>query len=139
DFTNSGGLGLIQGARLQVGGNFTQTAAGGLSFEIAGDPASGNYGQLNVTGTASLAGTLDTAHYTFLTPFTPSPGQQFPLLTFNGSTGDFATKDLQYAPGQSYQTFVTPTQYIVTVAVTPTHLAFIQQPADANADQATLN
>ena len=56
---NSGSLTVGAGSTLTVAGNFTQTSAGTLNVQIGGTPASGQFGQVAVTGTAALAGTFN--------------------------------------------------------------------------------
>ena len=88
DFANSGSLTVGGGGTLNVAGNYTQTAAGTLNDQIAGATASGLFGQLAVAGTAALDGGLNV---TLADSFTPSTGQDFPLMTFADATGSFAT------------------------------------------------
>jgi hypothetical protein len=71
---------------LTIQGNYTQTAAGTLDINLAG-PAS--FSQLAVSGTATLAGTLNLA----LAPgFTPAAGASFAILTFAAHSGNFGTE-----------------------------------------------
>ncbi|HQU42335.1 MAG TPA: CARDB domain-containing protein, partial [Pirellulales bacterium] len=85
DFTNSGSLTVFGG--LGVGGNFTQTAAGTLDEQIGGAPASGLFGQIAATGTATLAGNFNVS---LVNSFTPVDGQDYPVLTYASATGSFA-------------------------------------------------
>src|SRR5262249_49045062 len=62
---------------LSVGGAFEQTAAGMLSIDLGG-PASGDFDQLRIAGTATLAGTLD-VH--LVAGFVPAVGDIFEVLT----------------------------------------------------------
>jgi hypothetical protein len=76
DFSNSGTLALGAGAtltQLAVTGNFTQTGAGTLNDQIGGTSASGQFGQVAVSGAATLAGTFHLALVNGFTP--PSTGQ----------------------------------------------------------------
>ena len=64
---------------LDITGNYTQTAAGTLSLEIAGrDPNVPQYDRLRVTGNASIDGTL---HVDLLNDFQPAPGDTFEVIT----------------------------------------------------------
>ena len=58
DFANSGSLVVGPGSTFSVVGNFTQTSAGSLGIGISGVSASGQYGQIVITGAADLDGTL---------------------------------------------------------------------------------
>jgi RTX calcium-binding nonapeptide repeat (4 copies) len=71
---------------LSIQGNYTQTAAGALDVNIAGSAA---YGQLAVSGTATLAGALNVA---LKNCFTPTAGASFPILTFAARSGNFSTE-----------------------------------------------
>jgi hypothetical protein len=71
---------------LTIDGNFTQTATGVLLVQIGG---TSEFGQLAVTGTATLGGTLEVS---LLNNFVPAVGTSFQILTFAQSSGDFATE-----------------------------------------------
>jgi RHS repeat-associated protein len=86
DFTSSGNLTVGAGSVLNVTGNFTQTSGGTLSAQIGGIPAGGLFGQVAVTGTATLAGTLNAA---MVNAYIPTAGQVYNLLTFASVTGNF--------------------------------------------------
>jgi autotransporter-associated beta strand protein len=75
---------------LHVGHNYTQSGSATLTVQLGGTPASGHYGQLIVSGTATLAGTLTVQ----LSGYTPSPGDVFHILSDGGVTGDFGTENL---------------------------------------------
>jgi hypothetical protein len=77
----SGSTGL-----LTINGNYTQTATGILHIGLAGTTADSQYDQLAVSGTATLAGTLDV---TLLHGFQPQNGNQFQVLTYGSQTGTF--------------------------------------------------
>ncbi len=62
---------------LQVNGNFTQGALGTMNFEIGGSGI-GQADLLNVSGVASLAGTL---HVSLSNGFIPNVGETFTVLT----------------------------------------------------------
>ncbi len=85
DFTNDGIL-EIAGA-FSVLGNYTQAAGAALDIDIAGPSA---YGMLTVSGTATLAGTLNV---TLAGGYTPAPGATFAILTFGTRSGDFSSKN----------------------------------------------
>jgi hypothetical protein len=71
---------------LTVQGNYTQTATGVLLIQIAGP---NQYGQLAVTGSATLAGTLQVS---LLDNYVPTIGASFQILTFANYTGGFNTE-----------------------------------------------
>jgi outer membrane autotransporter protein len=73
---------------LQIDGDLTETAFGELTIELG--PKGGISDQLSVSGHVSLAGALTVTN---VSGFTPSPGDQFRVLTFTSRTGDFSTFD----------------------------------------------
>ena len=73
DFIHSGSLTVGAGSTLTVSGNYTQTSAGTLNTQLGGTPASGQFGQLAVTGTATLAGAFN---LTLANGFTPQPASR---------------------------------------------------------------
>ena len=85
-FANSGSLTVGPGSMVTVAGNFTQTSAGTLYDQIGGTPASGLFGQVDVTGTATLAGIFSLS---LVNGFSPSSGQTFDVMSFASATGDF--------------------------------------------------
>jgi len=73
--------------KLQITGAYTQTSKGALDSNIAG-ASSGQFNVLNVTGTATLGGTLNIG---LLNKFVPMIGAEFEILTAKHVTGTFAT------------------------------------------------
>jgi hypothetical protein len=73
---------------IAVNGNYTQTASGVLDLIIGGTTPGLNLDQLEVSGKATLGGTLNliTLH-----GLTPGLGDVFTLVTFASSSGIFAT------------------------------------------------
>src|SRR5208282_5770303 len=86
NFTNSGSLTVGPGSIFTVSGNFTQTSTGALNDQIGGTPASSLFGQVAVTGTATLAGAFNLA---LVNGFSPSSGQTFDVMSFASTTGSF--------------------------------------------------
>ena len=89
-FTNNGTLSIDTGAAasLAISGNYTQTSTGALNVELGGTTAGTLYDQLNVSGTAVLAGSVNIA---LINGFTPSSGNTFQIMTFGSVSGTFAT------------------------------------------------
>jgi hypothetical protein len=86
--TNNGTLTVGPGAVLNVAGNYMQTADGALNVQIGGTPASGQFGQVAVKGSATLAGAFNAG---LVNGFGPGSGQDFKALRFASATGSFAT------------------------------------------------
>jgi len=91
--TNSMTLSIGQGLAANVG-DLQIGSLGGLAVELAGAS-----GQLNASGSATLAGTLAVS-----TPgSTPSPTESFQFLTYASRTGTFDTvTDHEIEPGRSF-------------------------------------
>jgi hypothetical protein len=72
---------------LSIQGNYTQTATGALDIILAGSSA---YGALAVSGTATLAGTLNVS---LSNGYMPALGASFTILSFGTRLGDFGTEN----------------------------------------------
>ncbi|HLJ92627.1 MAG TPA: kelch repeat-containing protein [Gemmataceae bacterium] len=79
DFSNSGTLTIGASSVFTVSGNYNQDPLATLEVQVAGSSSSGQFGQLNVAGTASLAGTLTV---TLLNGFVPQSGDSYTLVTY---------------------------------------------------------
>ena len=83
---------------LTINGNYQQGSGGVLNIEVGGTTAGTQYDQLKVSGTATLAGTLDA---TLINGFGPGAGEQFAALAAGGGiSGSFATINLPSIDGQ---------------------------------------
>jgi hypothetical protein len=76
---------------LTIDGNYTQSAGGTLALEIGGLVPGEEHDKLVVTGTATLAGTLDVS---LISGFTLAGDMQFDVLDFNSVVNDFSTFNL---------------------------------------------
>ncbi len=59
DIANNGTISIGAGDTVAASGTVTQTTSGTLDIQLGGPPASGLYGSLSSTGSATLAGTLE--------------------------------------------------------------------------------
>lgn len=73
---------------LRIAGNYTQGPTGTLDIELGGVVSGTQYDLLDVTGAASLSGTLNVS---LIDSFTPISGTVFRILNFNTRSGDFIT------------------------------------------------
>jgi hypothetical protein len=96
DFNNLGTLVLGPGSLFKVTGDYTQTSGATLEVQLGGTPASGKFGQLAVTGTAALDGTLTV---NLVSGYSGVPGDRFAIMTFARLVGSFASTNLP--PGAS--------------------------------------
>jgi YD repeat-containing protein len=88
DFTNSGSVTAGAGSTLTVAGNYTQTPTGTLDVQVGGTPASGQFGQVAVSGTATLACAFGVA---LVNDFSPVVGQVFGVMSFANAADTFTT------------------------------------------------
>jgi N-acetylneuraminic acid mutarotase len=79
DFSNTGTLTIGASSVFTVNGNYTQDPKATLEIQLAGPSSSGQFGQLVVTGTATLGGTLT---ITLLNSYVPQSGDSYTILTF---------------------------------------------------------
>ena len=107
---------------ISITGNYTQTSAGALNIELGGASA-GQFDVLQVTGTATLDGTLNVS---LINGYVPTPPDAFQVLTFGSRSGDFATKNGLELGGGKYlsaaynSSSLTLTTFQATITVTPT-------------------
>ena len=91
-FTTAGNLSnsgtLTVGSALTVSGNFSQSSGGTFDEQIGGTPASQQFGQTTITGSATLAGTFNSA---LVNGFSPGASQQYGVISFAHVTGNFAS------------------------------------------------
>jgi hypothetical protein len=126
NFNNTGTLTIGAGCTFTVSGNYTQTATGTLDVQLGGSPASGQFGKLVVSGTATLDGTLSVS---LVNNFSPSLGQSFTITTYSSHTGMFASTKLQ-PPGNGlawqvqYNTGSVVLQVVQGVAISMTVSGF---------------
>jgi hypothetical protein len=69
---------------LTINGDYTQASTGVLHVEIGGILPGSQYGRLQISGQATLDGTLDVR---LINGYTPAPGTSFEVLTFDSRTG----------------------------------------------------
>jgi Dockerin type I domain len=86
-FTNTGGLVVGPNSSFTVNGDYGQGAQSSLEIVIGADNPNG-FHQLNVTGTAHLAGTLQV---TLANGYTPSANQMFDIINAGAIDSGFVT------------------------------------------------
>jgi hypothetical protein len=92
----SSGLLTIDGTN----GTYTQTPGGTLNIDIGGTTVGADYDQLNITGQATLAGTLS---LNLIDGFTPNIGDTFTIVTYGSHFGNFQTiTGLRFALGKRF-------------------------------------
>lgn len=99
---------------LQITGDYSQGNSGSLNVEIGGLTAGTQFDRLEVSGAATLAGTL---HVSVVNDFTPSPADTFQILTFASRSGDFAVADgLVIGNGLGFRQTYTGTDLTLEIA-----------------------
>jgi hypothetical protein len=86
-------------AILKISGNYSQDSGGVLDIGIGGTTLGTQYDQLNIVGSATLAGSLD---LTLLNNFTPAIGNHFSVISFASETGSFSNIGLPALPAGRY-------------------------------------
>jgi len=99
---------------LVVNGNYTQGAGGTLNVELGGSTQGVNYDLLQVTGTATLDGTLNVSH---VSAFSPAVGNTFDPITYANRVGDFATRT--FPALFTYSATPNPATYRLAVTAAP--------------------
>ncbi len=96
---------------LSLSNTFTQNAAASLDIEIGGMLVGAQHDRLAITGTATLAGTLNVS---LINGFSPEGSQSFVLLTAGSINGTFDTVNLPaLAPFKSWQLEYLPTMVVL--------------------------
>lgn len=76
---------------ITVQGDYTQQSAGVLEIQLGGTTAGTEYDQLTVTGTATMAGTLNMS---LIDGFIPQVGDSFTVLPYGSRSGGFNALNL---------------------------------------------
>lgn len=75
---------------LRINGDFEQMLGGRMEFELGGNVPGTNQSRLNITGAAILRGTVGVV---WNEGYAPTPGTNFPVLTFASRQGEFCCCD----------------------------------------------
>jgi hypothetical protein len=79
--------GLSAGS-ISIIGNYTQLPSGTLNIEIGGTTPASGYDQLNISGSATLDGTLNVS---LINGFVPAINNQFAIMNYASKSGTFST------------------------------------------------
>ncbi len=120
-FSNDGNITLGAGSVLTVDGAYNQGSTATLDVQLGRALAGGQFGQLVVTGSAALAGTLQAE---LVDGYSPAGGDTFPVMSFASATGSFATIDSPlYDGAELFQVQTNPTTITFDAAQTIAELA----------------
>ena len=98
---------------LAITGTYTQLSTGAMNVFIGGTTVGSQYSQMQVSGTASLAGTLKV---TLASGFTPTIGSTFTVLTASTLTGTFSNSTIAINGSEHFNVSYTSTGVVLTVA-----------------------
>jgi hypothetical protein len=122
---------------LKITGTYAQLSTGTMNVSIGGTTVGTKFSQLQVSGAASLGGTLTAA---LVNGFTPTVGQTFTVVTASSVTGTFSNSTIAISSTEHFAVSYTSTGVVLTVASGPVSksasTALISQMAAANTKQA---
>jgi hypothetical protein len=98
---------------LVITGNYTQLATATMNSFIGGATVGTQFSQLQVDGTATLAGTLTV---TLASGFTPTVGSTFTVLTAGTVAGTFSNAEIAINSSEHFNVSYTSTGVVLTVA-----------------------
>lgn len=101
---------------LAITGTYTQLSSATMNSFIGGTAVGTQYSQLQVSGTASLAGTLTV---TLASGFTPTIGSKFTVLTAASITGAFSDSTIAINSSEHFSVSYTATGVVLTVVSGP--------------------
>ncbi len=96
---------------IATGGNIAFANTGALNIDLGGTIPGSQYDQVDSSGVASLAGTLNLVPYG---GFVPVSGDKFTVMTYTSETGTFASvTGTSPAPGLTYSAVYLPTSLVI--------------------------
>jgi fibronectin-binding autotransporter adhesin len=98
---------------LAITGNYTQLSTATMNSFVGGTTVGTQYSQLQVSGTASLAGNLTV---TLASGFTPTVGSSFTVLTASSISGTFSDSEIAINSSEHFNVSYTSTGVVLTVA-----------------------
>jgi hypothetical protein len=122
---------------LKITGTYAQLSTGTMNVSIGGTTVGTKFSQLQVSGAASLGGTLTAA---LVNGFTPTVGQTFAILKASSVTGTFANSTIAINSSEHFNVSYRATSVVLTVASGPVsrsaNTALVSQMVAANTKQA---
>jgi uncharacterized membrane protein len=107
---NQGTITLGPAGTFSVGGSYAQDPEGTLELLLGGSPASGQFGTLAVTGSATVGGLLRAE---LVSGYTPAATDSFTVATSNGSSGQFAAEELAAITTVTFGATVNPNSIVL--------------------------
>ena len=115
-----------------MNGNYTQGSSASLTIGIGGSSSGNEFGQLAVTGSATLAGSVNAST---ASGFTPAAGDSFPIVTYASETGGDSLSFTGVNSGavSIFQPVVGPTSIALNTVTSPANLVVQPFSVAANA------
>jgi len=111
--TISPGDGIKKIGDLNITGTYNESGAGILNIDLDGTTPNTKYDVLNISGAATLGGTLDVDT---LTGFSLAAGDSFDILNYASETGTFTTVNLPtLTGGETWNVSYNATDLVITV------------------------
>ncbi len=98
-------------------GTLAQNSTGTLDLQLGGAPSSGSFGLVNITGAATLGGTL---RADLVNGYAPTTTDTFTPIEFASASGTFANESLPSGSTYKFNAAVTFTNVVVSAAPTAT-------------------
>ncbi len=109
----SAGSASKKAGELTLKATYAQSGAGALDVDLGGTTAGTQYDVLDITGTASLGGTLNVD---LISGFKPTVGETFDIIDYSSETGAFATLNLpKLTGGDTWSITYNATDVVLTV------------------------
>jgi len=107
------GDGLNKAGDLNIAGTYAESGTGILNMDLGGTIPDTKYDVLNISGTASLGGTLNVD---LISGFKPTVGQTFDIMNYTSETGTFTTLNLpKLTGGDTWSISYNATGVVLTV------------------------
>ena len=113
--SNSGTLSVAPTNTVTISGTFAQTSTGTLDIQLGGAPSTGDFGFVNASGAATLAGTLKAD---VVNGYSPATTDTFTPIEFASKSGTFASDTMPSGSGYQFDAAVSFTNVMISAAPT---------------------
>ena len=110
------GDGVKKAGKLNISGTYTQSGSGILNIDLDGTTAGTNYDVLDISGAATLGGTLDVDA---IGTYKPTAGQQYDILDYSSVSGAFTSVDCTFSNGDGCTIAYDGTEAVLTITAAP--------------------
>ncbi len=110
------GDGIKKAGKLNISGTYTQSGSGILNIDLDGTTAGTNYDVLDISGAATLGGTLDVDA---IGTYKPTVGQQYDILDYSSESGAFSTVTCTFSNGDGCTIAYDGTEAVLTITGAP--------------------